>query len=304
MLLPPRLPDDFYSTHYDNSIGKLLFVIPNDDAWDQYLVTPPEHLSGLPALQVVYSAQAGITAMGEYTLSRLTVPGMMGWAFAQGVYMSGNTPEGVLNYLRGKYGPRPDPAPGKSGDDQSTRADELYLVIFVSQPKVLTNYANGPLDVVIIKARSQQEAMEKAPLAVAIYMTRYYSQPGEVGFFWSPTERLPLEYVAGITSVHDFGPAGDVNPNTAIVTKVPMAKAQVSVLKTCNTGSWNALEKADVDSISGLDNEWISFAWRRDVMSTNFAPAECSIYTETIGDIFLQTPAVYETAWRNNMTIF
>ena len=61
--LPPRLPDDFYTTHYDNSNGKLLFVIPEDDDWTRYLVTPPKHLTGLPALQIAYDVQAGMTAM-------------------------------------------------------------------------------------------------------------------------------------------------------------------------------------------------------------------------------------------------
>ena len=96
--LPPRLPDDFYSTHYDNTKGKLLFVIPADDEWEQYLVTPPEHLTGLPALQIVYGAQAGITAVGEATLSKLTLPGAMAWSFCQGVAISGNTCDGVGDF--------------------------------------------------------------------------------------------------------------------------------------------------------------------------------------------------------------
>jgi hypothetical protein len=133
--LLPRLPDDFYTAHYDNSNGKLLFVVPNDDEWDQYLITPPEHLTGLPALQVVYSAQAGLTAMSEFTLSKLTLPGAMAWSFCQGVSLAGNTCAGVGDYLikriKNDLANDPYPRPGMAGDDEESDPLENFLVTYV-----------------------------------------------------------------------------------------------------------------------------------------------------------------------------
>ncbi|MEP6485219.1 MAG: VCBS repeat-containing protein [Rudaea sp.] len=130
--LPSNLPVDFYTTHYDNSHGKLVFVIPQDDAWELYLVAPPTHLSGLPALQVAFSAQAGLTTISEFTLSKLTVPGALGWAFMEGIYMSGNTPTGVLNFLRNSSNPNPNPVPGIPGDDQPRNGNGLWIAEYVS----------------------------------------------------------------------------------------------------------------------------------------------------------------------------
>ena len=45
--------------------------------------------------------------------------------------MSGNTPTGVLNFLRSKISPSPSPAPGMSGDDQAPDQLKLWLVTYV-----------------------------------------------------------------------------------------------------------------------------------------------------------------------------
>ena len=235
----------------------------------------------------------------------------MAWAFTQGVYMSGNTPSGVINFLRNKLSS--SKTAGKPADDESPGPQRLYLVIFVSQPQVLKNLMNGPIDAVIIKATSPSAAFAKAPIAVGAYMTTYYAQPGLVGFFQTPVDELPVDYAAGITSIHDFGTADGIGSGTEIRSSIPILKSQISVLKTCNGGSWSALETADTDpnalvgssaETPGIDNQWVSIAWRRDVMGNYFPPAECLSYSETIGDIFSQTTSYYQTDIKNNMTMF
>lgn len=131
--LPPRLPDDFYTTHYDNTAGKLLFVIPEDDQWDQYKIADGKPLveGWAPPPYVSYVIEAGTTAATEASAAAWAAAGSSVFAgFTAGVYLSGNTPTGILDFFRGKL-TTPTPVPGKSGDDQKDTL-QFYAVTYMS----------------------------------------------------------------------------------------------------------------------------------------------------------------------------
>ncbi len=132
--LPPRLPVNFYETHYDNTKGELLFVVPEDDQWDQYKIADGDALAEgwAPPPYVSYVIEAGTTAATEYTAAAWAAAGsgVLG-GFTAGIYLSGNTPTGVWNFIRSKLG-SPSPTPGKPGDDQPKDPDAYYVVTYMS----------------------------------------------------------------------------------------------------------------------------------------------------------------------------
>ena len=142
--LPPRLPDDFYSTHYDNTKGKLIFQIPNDEDWDKYKIEDGDGLveGWAPPPYVSYIVEAGTSAATPATVSAGTAGGGILGGFTAGIYLSGNTPTGAATWIKGAVSSSA-PLPGRPGDDQPEDQSSLWYANYISNdggfdPKLYT----------------------------------------------------------------------------------------------------------------------------------------------------------------------
>ncbi len=163
--LPPRLPDDWYSTHYDNTSGKLLFPIPNDDQWEQYKIADGDSLveDWAPPPYVSYVIEAGTTAATEASAAAWAAAGssVLG-GLVGGVYLSGNTPTGVLNFIRNKLAPSA-PSPGRSADDQPDGPWQYYVVTYISNANPQPDNA---LYAAVFRVQSIVDVTRTAQLAI------------------------------------------------------------------------------------------------------------------------------------------
>ncbi|HEX3896342.1 MAG TPA: VCBS repeat-containing protein [Rudaea sp.] len=202
--LPPRLPDDIYETHYDNTNGKLLFVIPEDDQWDQYKVADGDGLveGWAPPPYVSYIIEAGTTAATEATAAAWAAAGggvLLGGT--AGIYLSGNTPTGVVNFIRPKLG-LPTPTPGKSGDDQPKDPDAYYVGTYMSNDLE----PDGSIYVTVFSTPSwagADDVVKAAKLAIYMQARGRYTDPRNVSIW--PCESSDVDWVdacmVGITPV-------------------------------------------------------------------------------------------------------
>lgn len=131
--LPPRLPDDYYETHYDNKVGKLLFQIPADDEWESYKIKSGDKVvEGFTAPTFTeLTLRAGATAATAESAAGWLAGGAAA-GFVGGIYLSGNTPTGVLNFVKGKLFPSGSPKPGVGADDK-TDPRQLYVASYLSR---------------------------------------------------------------------------------------------------------------------------------------------------------------------------
>lgn len=335
MLENPRLPDDWYTHSYSNEDMVLYFTVPDDlskarlTAPSDMAMTPnlpesfghPQFPLGPPGLIVAGSGALATTGISDAALSflhaspaaPLVLVGAGGLAVTGGSIYLGvqNTTWAYekIAVVLGKSIPSPTPdfnRPGKPADNQPN-PQQLYLAIFVSQPMAYQNVMTGPVDAVVFKASSAQEANAKAPVAVGAYMATYRGQIGTVDYFSDSTQELPYEYSAGITSLHSFGSADGIGPDTDLRSSIPIFRSQFPVLKYCNGKGWSGVEIGETDPNalsppSYTDNRLVSFAWRRHVIANNYPPNGCATYEEVVGDMINQTPATYNLGIKNNFT--
>ncbi|HEX6834075.1 MAG TPA: VCBS repeat-containing protein [Rudaea sp.] len=321
----PRLPDDWYTHHYDNDDATLYFTVPED--LTPYSLTTTHPIAGLPSAALIAknnprnSPAAGAlvpfvqqalatSALSSEALAVITKLPPVAQMAIVGVTATGlSIYQGVENSIwlykkidvLTKHGGTGVDKPGKPGDDQPKPPQYIYTVSFVTQPPQLTEL--GPLDYVVVRAGSEYEADIKAEqIAIPAFVLANYFVSGRVHVPWTWPAPLPsTDYVALMGSVELVGPDG-TNP---IGIRKTYGRSMLPLIVNCGpipTVSTFLLAEVDLNLLPGQQQQTIQ--WRRNVVLKNYPPSLCSPYNESLGDPYSTARMTYVTGEQNNYTSF
>lgn len=314
---PPRLPDDWYTHSYNNNDVILYFPVP-EDLTPYKLTAPISETAELPPgseadTSLVLRATTAIatTTIGQKALAVLRAHPEVALA-AVGVGTTGLSiyygsknlvwaKEEIKTLVKGTA-PTGITKPGHSADSQPEDSRNVYAVMFVSQPPSSTWGGEiGPVDAVVLRARSAIEALATARSAVIpSFMIANYGVIGKVeGLPSSPVPSLDL--VALDANIEAYPPG--TNPRGL---DLPIRHLRTTIASSCPP--WFSSITYEMEGFAPDNNpdaQINSMVWRRKVWQKNNRPVldrVCSPYFETIGDTLRYESRSLTTTEKNDYT--
>lgn len=315
---PPRLPDDWYTHPYNNDDVVLYFFVPED--MTPYKLTAPISDTGesppttADTTAIVLRAATAVvpTAIGQKALAVLRANPTVALATV-GVGTTGlSIYYGSKNLIWAKEkitaltkgtAPTGITKPGQAADNQPDDSRNVYVIPFVSQPPSASFGGSlGPVDAVVVRARSAIEGLALARSAViSHFMITNYGVIG--GVEGVPFTSIPSLDLAAVDLGLEAYPPG-TNP---INIDVPITRNGMDVTSYCSP--WIPPLPYESEGFApasatreGQENAMI---WRRKKWLKNnrtFLDRICGSYAETVGDIRFYETRTFKTERKNDYT--
>lgn len=317
----PRLPDELYTTHFDNTHGRLLFQVPEN--LDPYKLSSTSATDGpetgasssdktdnpvVPVAIEIAGAGAGTLAVYEaYTTGSLVAYGLGGASLGTlAVYGTNWALTQISSKITAMTVHNPGATgvdkPGNSADEQPNDPEELEAFGVITQAQGMRDM--GPVDFVVVKGKTYLGAYAKAKIAVPLFVKANYLGIG--GVTTLDTNPIPLGTVATTfqSSRSTNVPWGTTNP-IGLTFNYRSVKCELFTYY----GGLSLYSTIEADApTSDFTGNVIrnSVLWRRQELLHNYPPSPIfGDYSETLGNcpMFGQsTDLTYTTDARNDYT--